>query len=103
LILEGEIGFGRPCVGIVTEGSYLEYDDSAPIGKGAYHKGNYLAVLVGGECATRDEAVMALYEWCIKLKEAGYGKCTVTPSGEMIRDPIELMLGRHLAKKLVRV
>ena len=80
---EGQIGFGRECVGILARNdSYpaWEYDgidgvtpdwvtaDAAPPNevRDAYHKGPYLAVLGRG-----DDAVHQLYLWVRQLDERG--------------------------------
>lgn len=74
---EGEIGFGRECVGILKGGNYLGYnleasygggmekwDDrlDAPKGVNAYHKGNYMAVLIDDE-TTKEQAIEQLFNW----------------------------------------
>ncbi len=78
----GEIGFGRECVGLLHGDNYIEYNpmDSdfnympdfyderfnniAP--ENAYHKGDYLAVLGTGE-----SAISELSQWVDSLKEIG--------------------------------
>lgn len=81
--LEGEVGFGRSCVGFLKNGNYIAYNpcvhpnydylesfyderlsDIAP--DGAYHKHDCLAVLGhdGG-------AIIQLSEWASKLEKLG--------------------------------
>lgn len=84
LELDGEVGFGRPCVGVIHGQSYVDYitysDDSAwdgraaaPDGVNAYHKHDCLAVL-----GTDEEAVDGLLRWIDKIREAG-GYVTTSP------------------------
>lgn len=78
----GEVGFGRPCVGILDPDSdcYLDYDayddpkfvhdvaeNHAP--DNAYHKHPCLAVLVNGSV---DDAVAELEDWMGKILGSGY-------------------------------
>lgn len=71
LILEGECGFGRECVGVLVDGSYPDYewydertynraDENGKvwIPEDAYHKHPCVAVLGRGEAAETQ-----LYEW----------------------------------------
>lgn len=63
LDLDGEIGFGRACVGISTAHSYVStgntpYRIEPP---NAYHKDRYLAVLTDG--ISKAEAIEQLYDW----------------------------------------
>lgn len=100
LVLEGECGFGRECVGVasVNDGTYPDYvwydDDCERVDKNAdvwcppnaYHKHSCTAVLGRG-----DSAVEQLYQWCKWFEENNfhYKKEFVTCT-----DPIELMMGR---------
>ena len=80
---EGEVGFGRKCVGILHGDNYVDYNpmkhpdyeyiaefkderlyDIAP--EDAYHKHNCIAVLGSG-----DEAIVQLSEWVDALNELG--------------------------------
>lgn len=107
LDLETEIGFGRECVGIVANGSFLEYDQNAEIvpAERAYHKGPYLAVL-----GRDDAAIHQLANWCRRWQEAGYTRCFVGPNPDFNRDGkdnpstllIKTMLGQHMMVKLVK-
>lgn len=81
-IERGEVGFGRPCVGIVVNDHYVDrwpddvFDDepmhdvykvAAP--EDAYHKHDCLAVLVHNE--NYDSAIEQLFYWVSKLERAG--------------------------------
>lgn len=78
---EGEIGFGRECVGLLKDDNYIAYnptDDSTYENisefynevlyditpENAYHKGCYLAVL-----GRNEDRIIQLSEWIDKLKE----------------------------------
>ena len=80
---DGEVGFGRKCVGLTNGNNYVEYNptqypdhdyvkefydkrlfDIVP--ENAYHKHNCLAVL-GNE----ETSIIQLSEWIDKLKELG--------------------------------
>jgi hypothetical protein len=85
----GECGFGRPCVGMIATGHYIDYGgytsfdpptqiegydsvrnkvcQSSP--EDAYHKDDCLAVLVHGD--DYDEATRQLYEWVKGIDAAG--------------------------------
>jgi glycyl-tRNA synthetase beta subunit len=80
---DGEVGFGRKCVGLINGSNYVDYNptqypnydyveefyderlfDIVP--ENAYHKHNCLAVL-GNE----ETSIIQLSEWIDKLKELG--------------------------------
>jgi hypothetical protein len=90
LELDGEVGFGRRCVGISDGMNYVDFSmyawafrESDPVQRekwerlstelhdiaptGAYHKHDCLAVL-----GINDEAQMQLYTWVTELKLAGW-------------------------------
>lgn len=96
---EGEIGMGRECVGIGIDGHYLEYDEDIGVKSApdAYHKGPYLAVLGRG-----DDAIDQLYQWCHRLKAAGYNKASVEANSEFQLSTIGLVLGHHKTYKLLK-
>jgi len=86
---DGEIGFGRPCVGIINPetGCYLayqvyDYDSYKEVlrhdvamgtsPENAYHKGPYLAVLHNGSEESKADALKQLDSWLEKIMAAGY-------------------------------
>ena len=93
LVIDGEIGFARSCVGITTHGHYLDYETgeerwneeiqaNGPYPEdewNAYHKGTYLAVLIDDNC-DKAQAIRNLYDWCKKLERNGYKKVKVGPN-----------------------
>lgn len=80
LELEGEVGFGRECVGIMKGTAYLDYahlwdeypDEEFWTPDDSYHKHPCLAVLGRGEDATEQ-----LYQWVKWLDEHGWTVETV--------------------------
>lgn len=83
---DGEIGFGRPCVGFLRGGSYIAYNPRCYPGlklvwpydrrlgppkavRDAYHKGNYLAILVPDD--NYDKALCQLNAWVECLRSLG--------------------------------
>lgn len=68
----GEVGFGRPCVGMIRDNHYLDYshiyneypNEEFWTPEDAYHKHSCMAVLGHG-----DEAVEQLYQWAKWLEE----------------------------------
>lgn len=85
---DGEIGFGRPCVGILNQktDSYIAYQtynkdyttklmhevayNTQP--EDAYHKGPYLAVLHDGSEEGKKKAIEQLDQWIEKILAAAY-------------------------------
>lgn len=73
--LEGEVGFGRECVGMLRGNSYLDYSHLWQEMPGeefwwpqnAYHKHDCMAVLGRGPDAVRE-----LYDWAKWLDEHGW-------------------------------
>jgi hypothetical protein len=69
---KGEVGFGRPCVGIMYGSSYVDWDyatmPSRSVPVDAYHKHDCLAVLVHGD--DYDAALEQLYTWVVAINEA---------------------------------
>ena len=80
---DGEVGFGRKCVGLTNGSNYVDYNPTQypdydyveefyderlfdVIPENAYHKHNCLAVL-GNE----ESSIIQLSEWIDKLKELG--------------------------------
>ena len=80
LVLNGEVGFGRPCVGISSDSAYVDYQhiwDLRPQPEfwspvDAYHKHDCLAVLGHGP-----DSVSQLYDWVRWLDEHGWTVETV--------------------------
>lgn len=78
--IDGTCGFGRPCVGLLSNGNYIDYNPTDSkyeyisefydkklydiLPKDAYHKHNCIAVL-----GTGNESVKQLSEWIDKLNE----------------------------------
>lgn len=108
LQLEGECGFGRECVGVISPKGdcypdYLWYDDDYNEISGnypvwtperAYHKHECVAVLGRDE-----ESISQLYEWLKWFDKNGFEY----KSGEQKCDnPIELLLGRDHWHRMVK-
>lgn len=79
LQLNGEVGFGRDCVGVLNEGTYIDLEEVKgreayqPGGEwwqpgDAYHEHDCLAVL-----GHDDDALAQLYAWVKWLDGHGYG------------------------------
>lgn len=74
LVLEGECGFGRECVGITCQGNYVDYDPDCgvPCPEDAYHKHECIAVL------GRDQnAICQLHDWCKAFEAAGFDRVVI--------------------------
>lgn len=96
LVTRGEVGFGRPCVGVQSGQSYLdffwmEWNDDEEVRKqmyaderiqnfrraapeDAYHKHPCMAVLVHND--DYDKALQQLYTWIKYCEENGWGVIT---------------------------
>lgn len=98
LVLEGEVGFGRECVGVLSEqcGAYPDYiifDNDYNVITGyevwtpddAYHKHPCVAVLGRGE-----DAEAKLYEWVNWFDKNNYS-CKVTKVNTDGWDDIDFM------------
>jgi hypothetical protein len=106
LELEGEVGFGRECVGILSHDTYPDYmwfDDKYKrldnngdvwIPENAYHKHHCVAVLGRGEGA-EDQ----LYQWLRWFDEQGFKKETGS-TGKT--DMVSMIFGQHMYHRLVR-
>lgn len=72
LQLNGQVGFGRDCVGVLKGGTYIDYEDHTEIWtpEDSYHKHDCLAVLNHDDA---DAALGQLYEWVKWLDGHGYG------------------------------
>lgn len=109
LVLNGEVGFGRPCVGVVAEGHHPDYrwydqnyeradkNGEVWVPPDAYHKHECVAVLGRGEAAEAQ-----LYDWLRWFDEHGFKLET----GDRPMDPnlgvIGILLGKHRYVRLVR-
>jgi hypothetical protein len=107
LVLEGEVGFGRECVGILAGHSYPDYhwydtnydpaDTNGTVWtpKDAYHKHDCVAVLGRGE-----EAESQLYGWLKWFDDNGF----VIERGQLDRDPgnIAALMGDWSYARMVR-
>lgn len=98
LKLDGEVGFGRTCVGIVINDTYLDYDwldNDVWTPDDAYHKHACVAVLGHGE-----DAESQLYDWLKWFDINNF----VAESGsvEGVTDPLRVMLGQHQYHRMVR-
>lgn len=110
LNLEGECGFGRECVGVITEGIYPDYqwydeatgkraDNNGDVWQppDAYHKHPCVAVLGRGEGPESQ-----LYDWLKWFDDNGF-KLEV---GDQPFDPklgfLGIVLGKHRYVRMVR-
>lgn len=109
LVLEGECGFGRECVGILVDGSYPDYewededweriDGNGDVWtpEGAYHKHPCVAVLGRGE-----NAEAQLYDWIKWFDDNGFkvetGNQPVAPGLGMLA----IALGKHRYARMVK-
>lgn len=97
LQLNGQVGIGRDCVGVLKGDTYIDYGDHVGIWtpEDAYHKHYCIAVLGHG-----DEALEQLYQWVKWLDEHGWGV------EEVYRQPtsnIDLVFHGISTPKLVRL
>lgn len=111
LQLEGEVGFGRPCVGVIIGGSYPSYkwydsnyqrlDDNGQVWvpADAYHKHPCVAVLGRG-----DQAEKQLYEWLRWFDANGFELIETHKKAEelLYLDAVDLMLGKGHECRMVR-
>jgi hypothetical protein len=105
LQLNGQVGFGRDCVGVLNDGTYIDSGDVKWGGdrfagdwwepEDAYHKHDCLAVL-----GHDDDALAQLYAWVKWLDGHGYGV------GIVYREPasdIDLVFHGISTPKLVKL
>lgn len=110
LVLDGECGFGRPCVGISVDGTYPDYhwfnretyereDENGQVWtpEDAYHKHECVAVL-----GTGPEAEAQLYEWLKWFEDNGFVLETGDADYDRSLGPIAIMLGQHRYARMVR-
>lgn len=109
LELEGEVGFGRDCVGVLANDCYPDYmwfdpatydrmDTNGEVWqpKNAYHKHPCVAVLGRGE-----EVEAELYEWLKWFDANGFKLETGSNPIERL-DMIEILFGKHKWARMVK-
>lgn len=110
LSLTGECGFGCPCVGIIINDVYPDYEwfdegyntisENGDVWTpaDAYHKHPCVAVLGRGE-----DAELQLCEWLKWFNKEGF----IIKTGEISRDApfgqIEIMLNQHKYARMVKI
>lgn len=110
LTLQGECGFGRPCVGILVDGTYPDYewydkeyyeriDENGDIWipPDAYHKHPCVAVLGRGE-----QAESQLYDWLNWFDNNGFEIETGEQDVDTNLVPLAYILGHHRYARMVR-
>lgn len=110
LNLEGECGFGRECVGVLSGESYPDYewydeetyerqDENGDVWtpEDAYHKHPCVAVLGRGE-----KAEAQLYEWLKWFDENGFKLETGIQKMDPRLGMIGVLLGKHKFQRMVR-
>lgn len=109
LSLNGEVGFGRDCVGITAADAYPDYewfDDDFNrvdnngevwIPKDAYHKHPCVAVLGRGE-----HAEAQLYEWLHWFDQHGFTVQTGHQKPEPRLGELAFLLGKHRWTRMVK-
>ena len=110
LVLEGEVGIGRHCVGIVVDGNYPDYawydedykraDKNGDVWcpENAYHKHPCVAVLSRGE-----EAEAELYEWLQWFDKNNFKIETGSvPIKDGFEGRIQILMGQHRYARMVR-
>lgn len=107
LNLEGECGFARECVGILAANIYPDYEwhdeeynridknGDVWIPENAYHKHPCVAVLGRGEAAESQ-----LYDWLKWFEDNGFSIETGFVPG--VRDPLLIMLDKHVYARMVK-
>ena len=108
LDLEGEVGFGRECVGILRGSNYIDYTwyDSEwnrqdPNGEvwcptDAYHKHDCVAVLGRGQVAEEQ-----LYDWLKWFDDNGFVVESV-PRDLKGMDPIQVMFSGTMHNRMIK-
>lgn len=107
LELNGEVGFGRECVGITMSGNYPDYqwhdEEYNPqngdiwVPENAYHKHECVAVLGRGE-----EAEAQLYDWLKWFDDNGYRPVESANDNIGSLNAIELLMGRAFVQRMVK-
>lgn len=108
LSLQGECGFGRPCVGVMARDIYPDYvwhdekynridpNGEVWVPKDAYHKHPCVAVLGWGE-----DAESQLYDWLRWFDSNGFSLTVKELSSAGMSD-IDKALGMHLEVRMVK-
>lgn len=106
LELEGSCGFGRPCVGVLTQGKYPDYywydseyereDNNGEVWtpEDAYHKHECVAVLGHGQYAEEQ-----LYNW---LKWFDENNFKLEVSYRRVKSEIDYLLGNNISVRMVK-
>ncbi len=93
--MHGEVGFGRECVGVLINTSYVETpgrsSEFAP--ENAYHKHDCLAVLGRGAIPERQ-----LYEWVRKIDAAGG---TIKVEDRRVHDGLDALMHGFTTARIV--
>ncbi|MBV1929824.1 MAG: hypothetical protein KUG81_09985 [Gammaproteobacteria bacterium] len=110
LMLEGECGFGRECVGIIVgecfpsyewdhEDTYERIDNNGDVWvpDDAYHKSPCVAVLGRGEPAESQ-----LYDWLVWFDANGFKLEEGTVERDAPFDAIDLILGKHRYSRMIK-
>lgn len=110
LQLEGEVGFGRECVGVLANDQYPDYhwyddetydrlDNNGEVWtpEDAYHKHPCVAVLGRGESAEEQ-----LYRWLKWFEGEGFKVETGDVPLSRLKHPIQVFMGQHKYSRLVR-
>jgi len=109
LELKGECGFGRVCVGVLTDGKYADYhwhdtsyerlDNNGEVWTppDAYHKHDCVAVLGRGEPAEAQ-----LYDWLKWFDEHKFKVETGTQPVDKSLGALAFLMNQHVYVRLVR-
>lgn len=110
LVLDGECGFGRECVGVTAEGHYPDYEwydketyerldknGEVWLPKDAYHKHPCVAVLGRGE-----DAESQLYDWLRWFDANGFKLETGTQEVDPRLGELAYIMGEDKYSRMVR-
>lgn len=109
LMLEGECGFGRECVGVSVDGHYPDYewyddeyeraDQNGDVWtpENAYHKHPCVAVLGRGETAESE-----LYDWLKWFDDNGFKLETGNQPVDPQLGALAILMGKHRYARMVR-
>lgn len=111
----GEVGFGRPCVGVVYGQSYVDLSNNDYMGdyqcvptpdgvEDAYHKHECMAVLVHEDDYDRALEQLCLWiEWCIAEDYGIKIESRRTMNQDGFGRQLELIMGGALQARLVKL